>query len=386
MKPVDRSRFRALTVACMLAFAACAWARSQAHAGFVVAGYVFPRNTLLQPGQIDARNMTRINFAFAAINHGRLAEGAETDAQNLALLARLRKQNPALTVLASVGGWLGSGGFSDVALTARSRSVFIESAVNFLKRYDLDGLDVDWEYPGMAGAGHSFRAEDKQNFTLLLEELRKRFNVETKSRGRHLVLTIAAGASDDYLAHTEIKKVQPFVDAVNLMAYDYSLPSVDAVTGHNAPLFANPAAPKRGSVDASVEAFERAGVPARKIVVGVPFYGHAWSHVADENHGLFQPGAPAADDFAPFSLIEGTMLGHGFTRYWDDAASVPYLYSAERREFVSYEDVASLAIKCGYVEAHKLQGMMFWEYSDDPSGALQETIARALGLSRSSRP
>jgi chitinase len=380
----------------MLALAALGAAAQKSPREFAVVGYVFPRGSLLAPGQIDAHNLTRINYAFAAIEDGRLAAGSplnapnpgapnpdaqNLDAQNLALLTSLRKQNPSLTVLVSVGGWLGSGAFSDVALSAQSRKVFVESAVDFLRRYDLDGLDVDWEYPGMPGSGHTFRPEDKRDFTLLLKDLRSRFDREEKATGRSLILTIAAAAFSDYLAHTEMKDVQRYADTVNLMTYDYAMPSVDAITSHNAPLFADPAAPSQLSADASIRAFELAGVPSRKILLGVPFFGRPWGQVADRNHGLFQPGKPAPGDFAPYSTIQQTMLGHGFTRYWDDTASVPYLYSADRQEFVSYEDAESLAVKCAYIKTHKLGGAMFWQYLDDPSGALVETMARALGPS-----
>jgi chitinase len=375
-----RSVFRSLLAACAFGAAALGANAGESPRQFAVVGYVFPHNNLLTAGQIDARALTRVNFAFAVIKDGRMVEDTTADAQNLAFLTGLRKQNPSLTVLVSVGGWLGSGGFSDAALTAESRKTFADSAAEFLRRYDLDGLDVDWEYPGMPGAGHAFRAEDKHNFTLLLECLRKRFDEEEKANGRHLVLTIAAGASEDYLAHTEMKEAQRYVDTVNLMTYDYSMASMDATTGHSAPLFTDPAAPRHESADASVRAFESAGVPAGKILFGVPFYGHIWGQVADRNHGLFQPGKPVPGDFAPFNTIEQNLLGHGFTRYWDETASAPYLYSAEQQQFVSYEDAESLADKCSYVKTRGLGGVMFWEYLDDPSGVLVQTIDRALGV------
>ncbi len=141
----------------------------------VIAAYVFPRDTLLTQDQVDAQKLTRVNYAFSNISGGRMVEGHPEDASNLAVLHALKLKNPQLTVLVSVGGWLWSTGFSDMALTSTSRSAFIESVDNFVTRYELDGLDIDWEYPGLIGSGHPFRPEDKHNYTLLMKELRLRF-------------------------------------------------------------------------------------------------------------------------------------------------------------------------------------------------------------------
>jgi chitinase len=344
----------------------------------VIAGYVFPQNGPLQPGQIDPQGMTRINYAFAAIKDGRMVLASTADGANLAQLTSLRKQNPSLRVLLSVGGWLGSGAFSDVAMTPQSRALFIESAMQILKSNDLDGLDVDWEYPGLPGAGNRFRKEDKRNFTLLLKELRERFTQESSHTHKRLLLTIAAGAFNDYLAHTEMTQVAQYVDSVNLMSYDYYEAGSDSITGNHAPLFTDPADPKKDSADATVRAFEVAGVPAEKIVLGVPFYGRVWQHVATVNHGLFQAGKPLPNDYAPYSVMKQTMLDHGFTRYWDASSNVPYLYSEEKQIFASYEDPQSLTQKGHYVLVHKLGGIMFWSYFNDSSGELLRAIGQAL--------
>ncbi|MGA7109030.1 MAG: glycoside hydrolase family 18 protein [Terracidiphilus sp.] len=350
--------------------------------GPVVVGYVFPQNGNVQPGQIDPHVMTRINYAFALILDGRMVTSAPGDAQNLTQLGALRRQNPSLAVLISVGGWLGSGPFSDVALTAQSRKTFVDSVMAFLKLYDLDGLDVDWEYPGQPGAGNRFRREDKQNFTLLLGELRARFTEEFRSTHRRLLLTIAAGAFDDYLAQTEMAKVGRVVDAVNLMSYDYYEAGADALTGNHAPLFTDPDDPKKDSADSVVRAFETAGVPPGKVVLGVPFYGRMWGQVANVDHGLFQSGKAIPNSYAPYSAIKSTMLDHGFARFWDAASQVPYLYNEDKQIFVSYEDPQSLAVKCGYVLSHKLGGVMFWSYFNDSSGELLRTIDQSLLLKR----
>lgn len=168
---------------------------------YVIAAYVFPRNMVLTSDQVAAKKLTRINFAFANVDQGRIVEGDPSDAANLAMMVGLKQENPDLTVLVSVGGWLWSGRFSDAALTPASRAKFIDSVADFVTRYKLDGLDIDWEYPAMAGAaGNVFRPEDKQNYTLLLKELRERFKKMEKPLHRHLYITIAAGSSQNFFS------------------------------------------------------------------------------------------------------------------------------------------------------------------------------------------
>jgi chitinase len=341
----------------------------------VVAAYVFPTNSLIQPGDIAARKLTRINYAFADLQGGRIVNGFANDDKNLATLVALKQKNPSLTVLISAGGWGRSGGFSDIALTRQSRAVFIASVADYVSRHDLDGLDIDWEYPGIREVKNNFRPEDRQNYTLLLRELRQSFNKLEKQLHRRLYLTVAAGAFSNFLAHTEMNKVARIVDTVNLMAYDY-YDSDDATTGHHAPLFTNPADPKRISVDRSVREFEQAGVPASKIVLGVPFYNHAWSRVPAAGNGLFQPGKPLSDERS--SAAPEALMKKGFIRFWDPIASAPYLYNPKTKVFVSYDDPRSLAAKCRYVLHHKLRGMMFWDYESDSTRALLNAVDARL--------
>ena len=344
----------------------------------LIVAYVFPQETVLQPGQVNPHSITRINYAFANIKDGRLVEGFPSDTANLALLTSLRKQNPSLTVLISVGGWAWSGGFTYAARTAQSRARFIHSAVEFIRAHHLDGLDIDWEYPGLPGAGHAYRADDKRDFTSLLKETRAGLDRLSKETGRRMYLTIAAGASDNYLEHTQMGDAQRYLDTVNVMAYDYYEPASDEITGLHAPLYPNTADPEHISADDSVRAFERAGVPAEKLLLGVPFYGHIWGSVPDRHHGLYQPGKQIPGAFTPYSVIESNMLGKGFTRYWDEQSQAPYLYDPARRIFVSYEDPQSIAVKCKYVLRHHLGGVMFWTYLDDPSGAMVRSIDSSL--------
>ncbi len=371
-------RARSVVTATVIAATVLACAAGSTAWSQQIIAYVFPGDAPVAPQELSAAELTRINYAFVLIRNGVLVPGSPNDAQNLATLRTVRQQHPGLKLLASVGGWAGSDQFSDTALTPKTRARFVESVMAFLQKNDLDGLDVDWEYPGMAGATNHFRPADKQNYTLLLQALRTRFDQFETRTHRHLLLSVAAGGGSDFLDHTQMGVVQRSLDTVNLMAYDYYEPSSDTTTGNHAPLFTDPRDPKGISANRSVKLFEVAGVPAAKIVLGVPFYGHVWTHVPPANHGLFQPGKALAQDYAPYSLIVSTMLGHGFERSWNEAGGVPTLYNPATRTFVSYEDPESLAKKGEYIRAQGLGGVMFWDSEGDPSGVLLHTLHQSF--------
>jgi chitinase len=345
--------------------------------GRVIIGYVFVEDRLLDPAEVAGDKLTHVNYAFANIRDGRVVEGFARDAENFRALAAVRAKHPHLRILVSVGGWTWSKGFSDMALTPESRRRFVESGVEFVRRHDLDGFDVDWEYPGLPGDDNPHRPEDKQNFTALMSELRAALDKEGAARKRKLLLTLAAGASRDFLEHTEMDKVAAVSDFVNLMTYDFRVAgATENVAGHHSNLYPNPADPRLRSADTAVREFLAAGVPARKLVLGVPFYGRAWVVTSPENEGLYQAGkAPAerlATDYGDLSahLVDTA----GFVRRWDKAAQAPYLWNAEKRVFVTYDDPESLRLKSRYIVDKGLAGAMFWEYSSDPTRALLDTL------------
>jgi chitinase len=345
-----------------------------------VIGYVFAQDTTLDPALIDADKLTHINYAFANIRDGRVVEGFAHDADNYRLLTGLRRSHPHLKFLVSVGGWTWSGGFSDAALTPDSRRRFVSSAVDFVRAHDLDGFDVDWEYPGQPGYGNTHRAEDRETFTALMAELRAALDKEGAAHGRTYLLTFAAGASPSFIEHTELAKVQSSVDFVNLMTYDFRVADVDGVAGHHANLFDVPADAKQRSADRAVREFLAAGVPAGKLVMGVPFYGRGWCEVSPQSNGLYQSGRPLAPrmDLTYGALATGVIGRDGFVRFWDDTAQAPYLWNAARRVFITYDDPESLRLKTRYIREHGLAGAMFWQYGEDPTGALLGALDSGL--------
>jgi chitinase len=343
-----------------------------------VVAYVMPRGNDLTT--IEAGKLTHINFAFAAIINGEIAfrfrspEHETRTRQAVETLIGLKKVNPDLKLVLSVGGWGNCGGFSDAALTAESRGKLASSAVKIIQSYGFDGIDLDWEYPGQVGGGEVFRPEDRENFTLMLKSLRE----ELDKTGRHWLLTIATGADDEYFRWTQLGEAQKYLDFINVMSYDY-YSGLSRISGHHSNL-KNTDLP--GSIpistEVAVDRHIRAGVPASKIVVGVPFYGRFWRGVPDTGNGLYQQGATTGMYKVYTELVDTYINKNTFTRYWDKPANAPYLYSRDSAMVITYDDPESLTLKAKYIREKKLGGFMFWEYFGDRTGILLETIHQNL--------
>ena len=385
-------------------------AAGKVNLGYFVQWGVYQRNYHVKNIETSgsAAKLTHINYAFGNVTNGQCAIGdsyadydkfydsassvdGTTDTWdagalrgNFNQLRKLKAMHPGLKVLFSFGGWTWSGGFSDAALTPDSRRRFVNSAVDFVRAHDLDGFDVDWEYPGQPGYGNTHRAEDRQTFTALMAELRAALDAEGAAHGRAYLLTFAAGASSSFIEHTELAKVQSSVDFVNLMTYDFRVAEVDGVAGHHANLFDAPADAKQRSADRAVREFLAAGVPAGKLVMGVPFYGRGWGEVSPQSNGLYQSGKPLAPrmDLTYGALATGVIGRDGFVRFWDETAQAPYLWNAARRVFITYEDPESLRLKTRYIREHGLAGAMFWQYGEDPTGALLGALDAGLRQER----
>lgn len=345
-----------------------------------IVGYLFQGNSIVNPDSLDLGMVTDVNYAFANIEGDTIIDGFKNDTQNFRILNEAKRKYPNLKILISVGGWSWSGAFSDMCLTKESRAKFIESAIRFIQKNNLDGIDIDWEYPGLPGAGNVNRPEDKQNFTSLLAELRVALDRLGVKTGKYYLLTIAAGASNNYLAHTEMGVDAKYLDFINLMTYDTSVPGADSLAGHNAPLFSNPRDPDHKSADAAVEAFEAAGVPPSKIVLGVPFYGHVWHVDSSAFNGLYEPGGPTKTwvNASYRNLVERFINKNGFVSYWDSTSCVPYLFNRDSDTFVSYDNPQSLRDKCNYIKARELRGVMFWSFKSDYRSTLLRTLYEEL--------
>lgn len=313
---------------------------------------------------------------------------------NIGQLILKKQANPHLKTIISVGGWSWSNRFSDVAASAATRETFANSAVDFLRKYQFDGVDLDWEYPVGGGlAGNSVRPADKQNYTLLLQKVREKLDAAEAADGKEYTLTIASGASPTYAQNTELGLIAGIVDWINIMAYDFN-GGWQTISAHNAPLFYDSAAGSAGIPNAEtfngaagVQGHLNAGVPASKIVLGVPFYGRGWSGCAAAGNGQYQsctgpsPGTWEAG-VLDFSDLEAKYINkNGYTRYWNNVAKVPYLYNPSNGVFISYDDVESFGHKTSFIKNNGLGGAMFWEFSGDRNKTLLTKLASDLANS-----
>jgi chitinase len=382
---------------------------------------------------IDAAKLTVINYAFLDIcwngKRGNPVDGGEmpckdadgtvinpqngsivfahegVDAINLRKLAALKAANPGLRVLASVGGWVWSNTFSNVAESASTRENFVKSAVALIREYRLDGIDVDWEFPASiglpcTGANICQRATDKPNFVSLVAALRQAFDAASVAEGRRLLITIAVGSNTSYVNGPGgnspwITQLARNVDWINIMAYDFH-GRESGRSGLVAPLYRDLTSVLHGMrtscSDAAVSLYLQAGVPADKLVLGQPFYGYTWTDCSAGllGDGLYQPCTGAGRSFDFFQLLdEGYLIkgadgkytqgANGFVRYWNNAAQVPYLYNASTKVFFSYEDEASIRKKSDYIKSKGLRGAMFWELGADRYRVLSPLVFEELG-------
>jgi len=308
------------------------------------------------PEKVDslpAKKLTHIIYSFCHLTGNKLTVDNAQDSLTIKKLVGLKKQNPKLKVMLSLGGWGGCKSCSDVFSTDAARKEFAQSVLALNRYFKSDGIDLDWEYPTIEGyPGHAFKPADKPNFTALVMELRK-------TLGKKYVLTFAAGGFQEFLDDSvDWLPVMENVDWVNIMSYDL-INGNSSSTGHHTALYSNPL--QKESTHNAVQYLINIGVPTSKIVIGAAFYARVWENVSAENYGLYQTGKFKTS----FGFRKFPDALSDFQHYWDDTTQAPYAYDATNKMFATFDNKRSVAIKTKYAMDQKLNGIMFWELSHD---------------------
>jgi chitinase len=351
---------------------------------------------------------------------------------------KLKAAHPNLKLVMSLGGWTLSKYFSDVAATAASRQAFVRSCIDLILKGNLptggwptqaggdgvaagvfDGIDIDWEYPGIdPGNGADHSPADKHNATLLLQEFRRQLDAYGATTGKHYLLTADLPAGNvNSSGSWELPAVADTVDWINLMTFDFH-GSWDSRTDFNAPFAVDPKEPAVGggaiqstwSTSGTVDYYLASGVPAQKILLAVPFYGKRYVGVPSTNTGLYQPftpqvwpynDSPTYHELVDTGLTDGNLnvIGptavaapknngndqqavNGFSWYWNGAAGAAWLYNPtlDGGTFISYMNPYAVIERVQLAQSKHLRGVWAWEVSqDDNANDLMKAMTAGPG-------
>lgn len=384
------------------------------------------------PADIPADKISHINYAFinpsdldnddmyectiidewAALNKPmqRLVPGTDVGAgEDKGLFNQfrvLRRNHPDLKVLMSLGGWTLSGNFPTIASTSAQRTHFVNSCVSFMQQHDFDGIDVDWEFP---------TANDRDNFTALLQDFRDALDTLEQTTGTYYPLTIAGPPAVNQIAHINLPAVSGILDWINAMTYDYG-GGWDNVTSANSPLCPSAEDPHGTiyNVSGTINTYLNGGVPASKLHLGLPYYGRAFQHLQNSGPNSTYPGryAPVTpgdyvvgtwdeapeltgvfdywdvkDKFSgPFVSSVTPIPGvNGYTRYWDSQVTNAFVMHPDAvgqsgtHYWVGYDDPQTLTTKVNYARTLGLAGVFVWELSQEGHpGTLEHPLTNAI--------
>ena len=313
----------------------------------------------------DPEVMTHINYAFAelyvrdGVYQGFKVQG---NLSRFEQIASLKNQNPDLKICLSFSHTVANndnkqdGGFSAMCKSEAGRRAFAEDCLAFLKKYNLDGVDLDWEFPGLSWSGAACDPScDTDNYVLLVKQLRE-------TLGTSYTISYAGYCSDKTSVsggyrYVDIKGMDPYVDYVNIMAYD-----LDEAPHHHSALNDTRA---YKDCNRAVNAYLTAGVSPDKLVLGLPFYGrHSFST------------SPTAISYKKILQLDRYQYRRN---QWDDKASCPFVATMGGAFYCGYDNPRSIGLKGAWVREKGMLGLMYWEYDqDDTKGTLRKAVWNAV--------
>eukprot|EP00581_Thalassiosira_minuscula_P005354 CAMPEP_0183742588 /NCGR_PEP_ID=MMETSP0737-20130205/64777_1 /TAXON_ID=385413 /ORGANISM="Thalassiosira miniscula, Strain CCMP1093" /LENGTH=1396 /DNA_ID=CAMNT_0025978175 /DNA_START=206 /DNA_END=4396 /DNA_ORIENTATION=- len=262
----------------------------------------------------------------------------------------------------SIGGWTLSDPFPEMAASATARARFAQKCVELINEYDFDGIDIDWEYPGYED--HKGTPQDRDNFKLLLNDVRAKLDELEESTGKFYGLTAALPCGPRHMKNMDIAHVADTLSELNLMTYDFH-GSWSETTGINAPMYYQGWGEDNFDLHSCVQTWISAGGNRDKINIGLPFYGRSFTSAT----GLNQPHSGA--DKAVWGIDEGTPQYFNIvaklpsmTTVWDKTTWTPYAYF-DNGGLVSFDDESAICIKVQYAIENDLGGFIIWELSGD---------------------
>ena len=304
----------------------------------------------------DLHTIDIVNYCFAQIRENN--NGFYIDISELSQINKIKELHASgIRVCMSLGGWRDDSDdwipYQNAASTESSRKQVANAILEIIERYQLDGVDMDWEYP---------RSNDKDNFTLLMKEIRDTL----KAKNEKYLISAAVPSSlntkrYDYVALNKI------LDYFNVMTYDMETSSN---TSYQSALYTSTYS--RYSTDDAVKSIINAGVDKSKVVLGMAFYGKKYSNVDNTNNGRGQKYTTKT--YINYTDIYNSYLNKGYISYYDSDAGSNYIYDEVNKVFICFEGEETIKAKCEYAISKDIGGIMWWSYEDDKTGTLMSYL------------
>jgi len=346
----------------------------------------YDRAKLVQPSTIAYSKYSIINYCFFKPEASGLISNTDTWADENLLQGQINwsttptsyypntsiidlAHNAGTKVMVSIGGWTLSDNFPTIAANPSKRALFASECNRLLKFYKFDGIDIDWEYPGFAD--HSGTSNDKQNFTLLLQQIKDSISTLGIQNNKTYKLSACFSADPTKADDIEWNNVTPILDMVNLMSYDF-FGAFDCMANHNSPLYAPASGDPNFNIHSAFTMLTNTyNVPSTKINIGTAFYGRSQTGAT-----TLHQATNCGEDNITFSIDAGTPLYFNivdkmslFDYHWDNIAKVPYLTGkpsgSAAGTFVSYDNKQSIGMKAEYIVNHNARGTIIWEITGD---------------------
>ncbi|KAG8902296.1 hypothetical protein FRB99_004658 [Tulasnella sp. 403] len=360
---------------------------------FVAAYYPDWTGNQLPPESVDFDRFDWVDFAFAVPNSAFDLSFTDDDSEDLLkrLVSAAHAKNKKVKL--SVGGWTGSKYFSSAVSSNTNRQTFAKNILKVYNKFNIDGIDIDWEYPGLEGeSGNIVSSSDSSNYLSFLKLLRA-----TLPDGA--VITAAtqvwpfAGSNGQPLK--DVSEFAKYFDWILMMNYDVWGSS--STPGPNAPLSNachNSSQPLANAQEA-VKSWTEAGMPPEKITLGVPSYGYISrsnaQHLTGRGPSIKNEDGGTNDGQVQFNglIAQGALEkkdgayvgGGGFQRKWDSCSSTPFLRSASSGQVITYDDPESLQLKAAFAKKTGIKGVnMFDAHGDTADWELVDSLRRGLGI------
>jgi len=319
----------------------------------------------------DASLVTHINYAFAElyIRNGKYNSfKLQGDEKRFQQIVNVKKEHPEIKICLSFSHTVvnsdnqQAGGFSVMASTEEGRKAFAEDCLAFIRKWGIDGIDIDWEFPGISWSGHACDpAHDVENHVLLMKQLRE-------TLGNNYLLTYAGyvmnvRGEEGNRKFIDIAAVDPYVDFVNLMTYDIA----SGAEGEHQSAWDRP--DYYWDCVRAIDAYISAGVSPSKLVLGIPFYArHAWDN---------SDGYKGCVDYNKFESEYPASKGFKIDN-WDDKGMVPYI-TKDGRMWAGYDNPKSIGLKAEKILNLGMKGLMYWDYdADDAAGTLRTAVWNSI--------